>query len=127
MLGVPVQNRSINGVTGLAGGSETTAECGKLHCLLKNQKVAGHKYRIMHLLPDATVFSVPYRGNWVLFKTTKVAEVLIFAWVASMRKWRWWAMCGMLTAVHSHSLIPSRELFFLSLMRVSVSQVRGYC
>lgn len=29
---------------------------GKLHCPLKNQKVAGHKYRIMPLLPDASVF-----------------------------------------------------------------------
>lgn len=59
MLGVPAPNRSINDVTGLADDGETTGEFGKLHCLLKNQKVAGRKYQVMHLLPEVPVFLVP--------------------------------------------------------------------
>lgn len=35
MLGVPAQKRSINGVTGLADGSETTGECGKTSLPIK--------------------------------------------------------------------------------------------
>lgn len=96
----------------MADGSETSGECGKLHCPLKNQK-------------DTTMESCTWRqklqvqsryialvNGFYLNLQSKKNRLLKVSCLPGLLPWESGAVCSVLTAVHSHSLIPSRKCVF---------------